>query len=89
MKVKELLAELQGIDPETEIIFRAMEGCCDDTRDLELADFEASKLADNIFWVGFTFKQLPGYYSCIQTGGTIKAHNDYWKKIKPEFVVKR
>lgn len=34
MKIKDLLEELKGADPEAEISFQMSDGCCGDTEDL-------------------------------------------------------
>ena len=87
MKVKDLLEQLKGVDPETEIAFGMEEGCCGDVRYLELNDEDVVDFFSHGHRVEFRFDSIPGYYSCRQIGGTIKSHNEYWKN-KPEYKVK-
>lgn len=90
MKVRDLLKLLEGCDPEASISFTISEGCCGDYRDLELEDedVEYATFPDDCHHINFRFCKIPGYYSCIQTGNTIKSHNEYWKN-KPDYQVKR
>lgn len=91
MTKRELLEELKDVNPDAEIYFEAQDGCCGDTRDLEGADvrvYEPSKYSEQGS-VHVSFGPLPGFYSCIQSGTTKKAHNEYWTKFnKPEYLVK-
>jgi hypothetical protein len=84
MKAKELIELLKTADPESEVSFQVYEGCCGDTRDLDIQDAEVvhltgSTVCKDEHFLQVVFSKLPGYYSCIQSGATKRAHNEYWE----------
>lgn len=68
MKVKDILEELEGVDPDTDVSFELRQGCCDDYESLDVVDFGAFTLTDGVHHVRLMFDNLPGYESCISTG---------------------
>lgn len=87
MKTKDLIEILKECDPEEEVAFNIDDGCCGDYLSLEAYDFEnckdynkETKKYDKPGWLTIRFKHLPGYKSCIQSGGTQRAHIEYWAK---------
>ena len=75
MKIKELLEELEGLDPELDVFVQMSAGCCGDNEDLEIYDVEGFDKC-GLF---IRCAALPGYRSCIQYGGTLEADKKYWK----------
>ncbi len=85
MKIKELrqmLNELPATMDDQDVQFNMRSGCCGDYEELNILDFDA--FAPDKFYdkgmVRFFFDAVPGYQSCIQAGGTKRAHEEYWKK---------
>jgi hypothetical protein len=83
MKVKELQELINSCDPEQDVLFAIQDGCCGDTMPLEIWDFERFTYKSCNYPI-ITFKPLPGYRSCIQSGGTKRSDTEYWKDKKPE-----
>lgn len=83
MKAKELIEALQKADPESDVCFLIDDGCCGDWIDLNAYDFETMSLEKHGSWTRISFSALPGYRSCIQSGGTKSADEKYWEKFKP------
>lgn len=79
MTIKELKDLIKDSGDTDEIFFYIQDGCCGDTISLELKDQERFNYKDtnNIL---LTFKYLPGYKTCIQSGGTKREHEEYMKK---------
>jgi len=87
VKTKELLEVLKECDPEQEVSFQAADGCCGEYFELQADDFEhqydynkKTKKWDVPGWAVIRFPSLPGYRSCIQSGGTKRADKEYWEK---------
>ncbi len=87
MKTKELLEVLKECDPEKEVSFLMDDGCCGEIMEMVAYDFEhnaeyskETKRFDVPGWLTIRFHALPGYRSCIQSGGTQKADKEYWAK---------
>lgn len=82
MKVKELKELLSKVSDDADVSFQMRSGCCGDVEYMEVAytdDYEPSKSIPEGH-VSITFESLPGYKSCIQAGGTIRADKEYWEK---------
>ena len=78
MKVGELKKELAKLSDDVEVHFLMYSGCCGETETLTLSPgFELETYEDTTLI--FYFDSLPGYKSCIQAGGTLRAHEEYWK----------
>lgn len=77
MKTKELLELLSKADPEEKVIFWIDDGCCGDFLELDLYDVELYDIKP--VNAVLRFNALPGYKSCIQSGGTKRADKEYWK----------
>lgn len=87
MKTKELIELLQQADPESDVSFEMFSGCCGDVEFMSVIDTDIFKDEKIGSWVRVYFAPLPGYYSCIQVGSTIKNHNEYWTSHnKPEYT---
>jgi hypothetical protein len=82
MKAKELLELLQKCDPEEDVSFQMISGCCGEHEYMEVVDAEVFDMRDDKYpkWLIIEFAPLPGYRSCIQAGGTIRAHAEYWER---------
>jgi hypothetical protein len=87
MKTKELIEVLKACDPEQEVSFQMDDGCCGDYLSLDAYDFEhiddynrETRRFGIPGWLTVRFRALPGYRSCRQSGGTIRADKEYWKK---------
>jgi hypothetical protein len=94
VKVKELQELLKECSPDENVVFQMWEGCCGDSRDLTLGDFDSSDCASTKekkkgierIIPRLSFYPVPGYYSCIQVGRTLKANEEYWKDKKPTML---
>lgn len=83
MKVKDLIEVLQKADPESEVCFIMDDGCCGDWLDLDAYDFDILPYSSKELPLAqIRFSPLPGYHSCIQSGGTKEAHEKYWNRFK-------
>lgn len=80
MKVKELIEALQQCDSGEDICFLMNDGCCGDFLDLEAYEVDVLDTGRNAPWPRIWFRAVPGYRSCIQSGGTKKADEEYWKQ---------
>ena len=94
MKVKELLPLLQNSDPESEIGFWIDDGCCADFIELEVHDAYDNdpyaggiKKPDAIYTI-VRFDCLPGYRSCLQSGGTKRADAAWLDKYRKDTAPK-
>lgn len=85
MKVSELIAILEQCEPTEEVVFQMDVGCCGDFKTLKAYDAEVSNLAGHQQpenWVPYiSFRAIEGYHSCLQAGGTERAHKTYWEKV--------
>lgn len=70
MKVKDILNDLKNADPETEVTFLVLEGCCGDVEFLEDAELDVKKATPPHYpeKVEFTFSQMRGYETCRRAG---------------------
>lgn len=96
MKTKEFMAELAKCDPDEDIRFDMLSGCCGDWEPLDLAKYvendysvEAEEYYKGKYGEGtpsiylrVTFNPLPGYKSCKQAAQTRDADKEYWEKFK-------
>lgn len=85
MKALELINLLNRINPDSEVLFTMISGCCGDFVEMEVSDYEVKSYNDknttNSF-VNIEFLPLPGYKSCRQSAGTVNSDNEYWKDKK-------
>jgi hypothetical protein len=78
MKASELKELLKNTDENSEVFFQIQDGCCGDTISLKIVDSEVFNYKDGESGDVFvTFKYLPGYKTCIQSGGTQNSHKKY------------
>ncbi|MEM4379225.1 MAG: hypothetical protein QXL01_00870 [Thermoplasmatales archaeon] len=83
MKVKELIKELQELNPEADISFIMNEGCCGDTMSIDPPyDIYGSEYKDKNgkieYYVSMCFRALPHFKTCRRAGGM----NDLLKKFE-------
>jgi len=79
--IKELKEAIANMPDDATLSFEMYSGCCGDTKYMDLVDHDV--MEPNRDWQGclrFIFAQLPGYRSCIQEVGTIRADKEYWEK---------
>lgn len=88
MKIKELRELIATMQDDDAVSFEMLSGCCGDYEDLDLVDAwvnDSSYKNRREVYLRIEFAPLPGYRSCIQTGGTKRAHDEYWKQFdKPK-----
>jgi hypothetical protein len=77
MKVKDLVKLLSQSDQESDVWFAMSDGCCGEWLELEAYDADLT-VDDNT--VRVFFEAIPGYRSCIQSSGTKKSDQEYWKR---------
>lgn len=81
MTIKELKEKIANMPDDATISFEMYSGCCGDVEYLELSDTDESEPYKTFTGsLRFFFASLPGYHSCIQAGGTIRADKEYWAK---------
>lgn len=89
MTKKELLEKLANVKDSEDVTFVTPDGCCGEYLYLEVNEIDIETYKDHS-WARIEFNTLPGYYSCIQAGGTLTRHNEYWKDHnKSEYLIKQ
>lgn len=94
MKVKELLEQLKNADPEIEIEFKILEGCCGDYDELDDPEIDVTAVGDWTWKDGrvvFEFAPLWFFNTCITSGKVRKVakefkqslYGDEWKPGMP------
>jgi len=76
MKVQDLLEELEGLDPQSELCFNLYVGCCDQYIELDCSDI-AGHSDYNIIQFDL-HGDLPGLRSCKQMSMTKVDDKKYW-----------
>lgn len=80
--VKELKEFIADLPDDMTLWFTMASGCCGDFEELDNVEVSIQEPSKNYSGaVHFDFSSLPGYRSCIQVGGTKRAHEEYWKQI--------
>lgn len=81
MKVKDILEQLKKADPETDVTFVVMEGCCGDVEFLEDVELDVTKAVppDYPQQVEFSFSQIRGYETCRRAGAMNKLATELTK----------
>ena len=80
MNIKDLRELIQDWPDDGEILFEMVSGCCGDYQALEECDatiYQNSDLTVNVLTIHFC--SLPGYKTCRQVAGTLKADEQYHK----------
>ena len=95
MKAKEIIEELQKVDPETEVTFEMADGCCGDTEFLDAVDIDVD-IKDGKFYkedCARIFFSAPWFLdSCRKSGAAHRAAQtiiDSHKKWQEEQKKKR
>lgn len=82
MKIKELKEMIANMPDDADLSFQMQSGCCGEFEEMEISYTDIYEPHRD--WQGsllFRFHALPGYKSCIQAGGTIRADKEYWERI--------
>lgn len=68
VKLREFLEEVEGVDPESELVFNLGVGCCGDHESL----IENCLMTDPKGYVVFYFDSLPYLNSCRKLGAAMR-----------------
>lgn len=84
LTIGDLRKLIEGQPDDAEVVLEMTDGCCGDTLDL---DYEESRTSLEDYdkkpgYIVLRTAPLPGYRSCIQSGGTKEADKEYWAKFK-------
>jgi hypothetical protein len=84
LTVGDLRKLIEGQPDEAEVLLQMQDGCCGETLDLECADTRSSfqSVSPCAGYVVVEVNAVPGYRSCIQSGGTKMNDERYWRRDK-------
>lgn len=82
--VGELRKLLEGQPDDAEVLLTMDDGCCGDFMDLTFSDASSSMEGydKKPGYIAIRARAVPGYSSCIQSGGTKRAAELYWRRNK-------